>query len=93
MNNQLARQCTTGKGKGRGGRYTICLCGSLLQRINRLCGPRVMDMLSENWAGLRGNDIDDSAQGAGIGRARQRKIERDREREQGGLNRDIVNQL
>lgn len=37
-------------------------------------------MLSENWAGLRGNDIDDSAQGAGIGRARQREIERERER-------------
>lgn len=70
MNNQLARQCTTGEGTGKGGRYTICLCGSLLQRINRLCGPRVMDMLSENWAGLRGNDIDDSAQGAGIGRER-----------------------
>lgn len=77
MNNQLARQCTTGQGKGRGGRYTICLCGSLLQRINRLCGPRVMDMLSENWAGLRGNDIDDSAQGAGIGRARQRETQRE----------------
>lgn len=44
-----------------------------------------MDMLSENWAGLRGNDIDDSAQGAGIGRARQREIERDTEREQGGV--------
>lgn len=46
-------------------------------------------MLSENWAGLRGNDIDDSAQGAGIGRARQSETER----EQGGLSRDIVNQL
>lgn len=38
-------------------------------------------MLSENWAGLRGNDIDDSAQGAGIGRARQREKEIDRQRE------------
>lgn len=37
-------------------------------------------MLSENWAGLPGNDIDDSAQGAGIGRARQRETQRERAR-------------
>lgn len=72
MNNQLPRQRVAGRWRLQGGGGgTQFACGSLLQRINRLCGPRVMDLLSENWAGLRGNDIDDSAQGAGICRGRE----------------------
>lgn len=73
MNNQLPSvREREGEGWGRG---TICLWKFIAAHKSAV-RARVMDMLSENWAALRGNDIDDSAQG----REREREIPSERER-------------
>lgn len=82
------REWERGSGLEQGWRRgTICLWKFIAAHKSAV-RARVMDMLSENWAGLRGNDIDDSAQGgAGHG-------QRERERAgEAGRQRNIVNQL